>query len=202
MVVLMLQIAGWAAFVGGTLLTGRQLRQQRNKVTAERTSRVMHGLFFAGLVIPGGLGMLYPGLTRYDALLGIPSLPLPPLTVALGAVLLLVGLYLMVVSNLALRRLGHGANAFRLTTRLVVADIYQRTRNPMSLGYYLCCLGLGLLAGSTAVTVGALVAIIPAHLFFLAYFEELELELRLGPTYLDYKQRVPFLFPGGQDERS
>jgi hypothetical protein len=39
----------------------------------------------------------------------------------------------------------------------------------------------------------ALLAIIPAHLFFLVYFEELELELRLGPAYLDYKRRVPFL---------
>jgi len=37
--------------------------------------------------------------------------------------------------------------------------------------------------------------IIPAHLLFLIYFEELELELRLGPAYLDYKQRVPFLIP-------
>ncbi len=35
----------------------------------------MHGLFFAGLVFSGGLGMLYPGLARYDALLGAPSLP-------------------------------------------------------------------------------------------------------------------------------
>jgi protein-S-isoprenylcysteine O-methyltransferase Ste14 len=195
MVVIVLQMVGWAAFVVGTLLTGRQLRQNRDKATTERTSRVMHGLFFAGLAIPGGLGILYPGLTRYDALLGVPALPLRLLTVTLGSVLLLAGLYLTVVSNLALRRLGHGANAFQLTTRLVVADIYQRSRNPMSLGYYLCCLGIGLLAGSTTVTVGALVAIIPAHLFFLVHFEELELELRLGPTYLDYKQRVPFLIP-------
>jgi protein-S-isoprenylcysteine O-methyltransferase Ste14 len=27
-------------------------------------------------------------------------------------------------------------------------------------------------------------------------FEEYELELRLGQTYLDYKQRVHFLLPG------
>jgi protein-S-isoprenylcysteine O-methyltransferase Ste14 len=195
MAVIVLQIVGWIVFVIGTLLTGRRLRRQRDKATAERTSRVLHGLFFAGLVLPGGLGILYPGLTRYDALLGIPSLPLRPLTVALGSVLLLAGLYLLVVSNLALQRLGHGANAFRLTTRLAVSDIYQRTRNPMSLGYYLCCLAIGLLAGSTTVTIGALVAIIPAHLLFLVYFEELELELRLGPAYLDYKQRVPFLIP-------
>ena len=49
----------------------------------------------------------------------------------------------MVLPNVALRRLGHGANAFRPTTRLVVGDIHQRTRFPMSLGYYLCCLSWG-----------------------------------------------------------
>ncbi len=195
MAVIVLQILGWTAFVIGTLLTGRWLRRHRNKKTAERTSRALHSLFFAGLVFPGSLGVLYPGLTRYDALLGIPPLPLRPLTLALGGVLLLAGLYLLLVSNIALRRLGHGANAFRLTTRLVVADIYQRTRNPMSLGYYLCCVGIGLLAGSTIVTMGALVAIIPAHLLFLLYFEELELALRLGQAYLNYKQRVSFLVP-------
>jgi len=29
----------------------------------------------------------------------------------------------------------------------------------------------------------------------LLYFEELELSLRLGPSYLEYKRRVPFLLP-------
>jgi protein-S-isoprenylcysteine O-methyltransferase Ste14 len=37
--------------------------------------------------------------------------------------------------------------------------------------------------------------LIPAHIFFLKYFEELELELRFGETYKQYKQTVPFLIP-------
>jgi protein-S-isoprenylcysteine O-methyltransferase Ste14 len=195
MAVIMLQIMGWVAFVGATLLIGSWLRQHRDKATAEWTSRVMQGLFFAGLVIPGALGVFYPGYTNYDALMGVPSLPLRPLPLALGAVLLLAGLYLVAVSLMALRHLGHGANAFRLTTELVAGDIYQRTRNPMSLGYYMCCMSAGLLAGSTIVTVAALVTIIPAHLLYLIYFEELEVALRLGPAYLVYKQNVPFLIP-------
>jgi protein-S-isoprenylcysteine O-methyltransferase Ste14 len=40
-----------------------------------------------------------------------------------------------------------------------------------------------------------LIAIIPAHLLYLIYFEELEVGLRLGPAYLEYKQSVPFLIP-------
>jgi protein-S-isoprenylcysteine O-methyltransferase Ste14 len=195
MAVIMLQIVGWAAFVVGTLFAGRHLRRHRDKATAERTSRVMQGLFFAGLVIPAGLGLIYPGYLQYDALLGVSSLPLRALTLASGGILLVAGLYLVAVSLGALRRLGHGANAFRLTTGLVAGDIYQRTRNPMSLGYYMCCISAGLLAGSTTITVFALLAIIPAHLLYLIYFEELEVGLRLGPAYLAYKQHVPFLIP-------
>ena len=195
MAVIVLQIVGWAAFVGGTLLIGTWLRQHRDKATAERTSRVMQGLFFAGLVIPAGLGLIYPGYLQYDALLGVPPLPLRALTLVSGGILLLAGLYLMAVSLGALRRLGHGANAFRLTTRLVVVDIYRRTRNPMSLGYYLFCISAGLLAGSTTIVVFALIAVIPAHLLYLIYFEELEVGLRQGPAYLEYKENVPFLIP-------
>ena len=36
---------------------------------------------------------------------------------------------------------------------------------------------------------------IPAHAFFLKYFEEVELELRFGESYLEYKKNVPFLIP-------
>ncbi|MDE3089621.1 MAG: isoprenylcysteine carboxylmethyltransferase family protein, partial [Chloroflexota bacterium] len=81
------------------------------------------------------------------------------------------------------------------TQQIVRVDLYSRTRNPMSLGYYLVCVGIGLLAGSTFVTLGALLIVIPTHLFFLKYFEELELELRFGEAYLDYKRSTPFLIP-------
>jgi protein-S-isoprenylcysteine O-methyltransferase Ste14 len=60
---------------------------------------------------------------------------------------------------------------------------------------YLTCLALGLLAGSTSTTLGVLLGVMPVHVFYLKYFEEFELELRLGPAYRDYKRRVPFLVP-------
>ena len=65
----------------------------------------------------------------------------------------------------------------------------------MSLGFYLGAVGLGLVVGSTYMTLGALLVVIPVHVFYLKYFEEHELELRLGQSYLEYKQRVPFLLP-------
>jgi protein-S-isoprenylcysteine O-methyltransferase Ste14 len=91
--------------------------------------------------------------------------------------------------------LGSGANAFRLTKQIVETDIYKYTRNPMSLGYYLGGLAIGFISGSTLFTLYVLLGIIPAHLFFLKFFEEFELELRLGESYKAYKLKTSFLIP-------
>jgi protein-S-isoprenylcysteine O-methyltransferase Ste14 len=65
----------------------------------------------------------------------------------------------------------------------------------MSLGYYLFSLSVGFISGSTFLTLYVLFGLIPAHLFFLRFFEELELELRFGESYQEYKQRTRFLIP-------
>ena len=59
-------------------------------------------------------------------------------------------------------------------------------------GFYLSALALGFVSGSTFITLVVLLGLIPAHIFFLKYFEELELELRFGEPYKEYKQAVPF----------
>jgi protein-S-isoprenylcysteine O-methyltransferase Ste14 len=195
MIVIVLQVLGTTAFALGTLVLGVYLRRHRTKDAAERTSRVSHGLYWVGLVLPGFIGIFYPGLTHFDEIVGIPSLPARPVALGLGVVVLLLGLGLNLASQMALRQLGEGTNAFWLTQRLVAGNLYARTRNPMSLGYYLQCVGLGLIAGSTYITLGSLLGIVPVHIFNLLYFEELELSLRLGPSYEEYKRSVPFLLP-------
>jgi protein-S-isoprenylcysteine O-methyltransferase Ste14 len=63
----------------------------------------------------------------------------------------------------------------------------------------LLALAVGFVSGSTFVTLVALLGLIPSHIFFLKYFEELELELRFGESYLEYKKNVPFLIPKFSD---
>jgi len=91
--------------------------------------------------------------------------------------------------------LGSGTNAFVLTKKIVNDDIYKRTRNPMSLGFYLSALAVAFASSSTFVLLAASLGLIPAHAFFLKFFEELELELRFGESYLEYKKSARFLIP-------
>jgi protein-S-isoprenylcysteine O-methyltransferase Ste14 len=195
MVVLYLGFLGFLAFIMGVGILGLWLRRHPSKVNAEKSSRIMHFLFFAGLGTPLLISIFYPGLTHLDELIGLDPLPLKPFFLITGIVLAIPGLYFLGISNKSLRALGSGANAFRLTKRIVETDIYKYTRNPMSLGYYLFSLSVGLMSGSTLFTLNVLLGLVPAHVFFLKFFEELELELRFGESYKQYKQKVPFMIP-------
>ena len=195
MFTLYLVLIGIIAFAAGAWILGVWLRRNPSKENAEKSSRVMHFLFFAGLGAPFLIGLFHPGLTHFDELVGLQSLPWKPVFLVLGILLAIPGLYYLGITNRLLRKLGSGANAFRLTRHIVDEDVYKRTRNPMSLGYYLGSLAIAFVSGSTLVTLAVILGLIPSHLFFLKYFEELELELRFGESYLEYKRHVPFLFP-------
>jgi protein-S-isoprenylcysteine O-methyltransferase Ste14 len=195
MIIIILQVIGIFFFIIGTLWLGRWIRGTPEKETAEKASHTSHLLLYLCLVIPGLIGILYPGLTHYDELLGFPLLPFHSFALVIGIVLAVVGITLMIISNQSLIKYGKGAAAFVLTKQVVSDLVYQWTRNPMSLGYYLMCLGVSLLAGSTALTMGTLLMVIPVHIFYLKYFEEVELDIRYGQSYREYKQRVPFLIP-------
>lgn len=195
MAVIIIQVIAAAIFLAGTIALGIAIRRAPEKNVAERASRISHLLYWSCLVLPGLASLFYPGLSHYDQILGVPSIPWRAAMLVVGLLSLLVGLGFLISSNHSLIRLGRGTAAFLLTKQIVRERLYQRTRNPMSLGYYLACVGAGLLAGSTTVTLGALLVIIPIHMLNLRYFEERELELRYGKPYIEYKQRVPFLFP-------
>jgi protein-S-isoprenylcysteine O-methyltransferase Ste14 len=188
-------IAALVAFVAGVGMLGFWVRVSPTRAVGERASRIAHVLFFAGLGAPFMVALVSPGVTQLDALLGLDPPPMRTAGIVLGVLLTIPGLYFFTGSNKALRALGTGANAFRLTQRVVGADVYRMTRNPMSFGYYLLCLAIGLFAGSTSLTLYVIFGIIPAHIFFLKYFEERELALRFGPSYEQYKRTVPFLAP-------
>lgn len=195
MLMIQVCVAGQVAFVVAALALGVWLRANPTKANAEWSSRVMHLLFF---VLQNALPLVlvfWPGIFRLDDVTGVAPLAPRRLRLMTGVVLAIPGLYLLGVTNTALRALGHGANAFRLTSTVVVDRIYALTRNPMSLGFYLWLTAIGLMTGSTTFTLLVLLTIVPAHLLFLAWFGSCELPLRLGPSYEEHRRRTPFLLP-------
>jgi protein-S-isoprenylcysteine O-methyltransferase Ste14 len=191
--IIMIQAFGVLVFLSGTLWLMAVIRRADTSGVAENAGRISHALFWLALVVPGTIGLFHPGLTAYDALFGVPRLPLRPVWIGAGIVSLAAGMALLTASNCFLMTRGKGAAAFLLTEHLVTSGVYGITRNPMSLGFYAACAGAGMIAGSLTVTLGVLFIVVPVHLINLKYFEERELELRYGHSYLDYKRRVPFL---------
>lgn len=189
------QLVGVAVFFMGVLVLGLWLRRRPTADAARKMSVASHALFHVGLSVPMVWGLFWPGAGRFDAIVGLPPLPVPVAWRFLGVVLLVVGAYFVALSNVALAKWGQGMASFVLSKQVVETSLYKRTRNPLALGWYLMCLGVGCYAHSTYLTLYLVFGHIPAHLFYLKFFEERELALRFGESYTAYKQRVPFLVP-------
>jgi len=101
---------------------------------------------------------------------------------------------LFTVLNLALKGLG-APFAIALSKRLAVDWFYAWTRNPMVLSGLAFLLSLGIWYRSVLFVLWALILFAPAILFFVKVYEERELEIRFGSSYLEYKAKTPMLFP-------
>ena len=101
---------------------------------------------------------------------------------------------LLTVVNLALK--GFGAPFFIALTRKLAADwMYAWTRNPMVLAALAFLLSLGIWFQSLLFVLWVLILFAPALLVFVKVYEERELEVRFGASYLEYKSSTPMLFP-------
>jgi protein-S-isoprenylcysteine O-methyltransferase Ste14 len=119
-----------------------------------------------------------------------------PIPSAIGLTLVMItgAAFLLVVVNLALK--GFGAPCFiALSRKLAVDWLYAWTRNPMVLTGLAFLLSLGIWFQSVLFVLWALLLFAPALLFFVKVYEERELEIRFGASYLEYKARTPLLFP-------
>ena len=121
-------------------------------------------------------------------------LPIPS-GIGLTLVMITAAASLLTVANLALK--GFGAPFFIVLSRKLAADwLYARTRNPMALAVLAFFLSLGVWFQSLLFVLWVLFLLTPTLLVFLKVYEERELEIRFGASYLAYKSRTPMLFPG------
>ncbi len=119
-----------------------------------------------------------------------------PVPEAIGqALVVMIGAILaMTVINLALKGLG-APFAVALNRKLAVDWMYAWTRNPMVLATVAFLLAIGIWFQSAFFMLWVLILVTPAWLVYLKVFEERELEIRFGASYLDYKARTSMLFP-------
>jgi protein-S-isoprenylcysteine O-methyltransferase Ste14 len=119
-----------------------------------------------------------------------------PIPSVIGLVLVIItgAAFLLTVINLALK--GFGAPFFIVLSRKLAADwMYAWTRNPMALAGLAFFLSLGIWFQSALFVLWVLIVFAPAYVFFVKVYEERELEIRFGASYLEYKSRTPMFFP-------
>jgi protein-S-isoprenylcysteine O-methyltransferase Ste14 len=119
-----------------------------------------------------------------------------PIPTEIGLILVIItgAAFLLIVVNLALK--GSGAPFFiALSQKLATDWLYARTRNPMVLAGVAFLLSLGIWFQSVLFVIWVIILFAPALLFFVKVYEERELEIRFGTSYLEYKSRTPMLFP-------
>jgi protein-S-isoprenylcysteine O-methyltransferase Ste14 len=120
-------------------------------------------------------------------------LPIPT-GIGLALVIITGAAVLLTMVNLALKGLG-APFAIALSRKLAVDWMYAWTRNPMVLAALALLLSLGIWFQSALFVLWVLILFAPALLVFVKVYEERELEIRFGASYLEYKSRTPMLFP-------
>jgi protein-S-isoprenylcysteine O-methyltransferase Ste14 len=183
-----------SVIVGGVLLTYPLVWLGRVMLDKQPT---MSRAVWATTFVHSGLGFTFgiPIIRVLTTYQDWPGWPLPvPTEIGLALVIVTGVAASLTVLNLALR--GFGAPFFiALSRKLAVDWLYAWTRNPMVLAALAFLVSLGIYFQSALFVLWALFLFAPALLFFVKVFEERELELRFGASYLEYKSRTPMLFP-------
>jgi len=104
------------------------------------------------------------------------------------------GLFLILKTFSSFYRLGKGTPApIQPPKKVVAAEMYQLTRNPMYLGYLLIFLGEFLFFGHLMLLVYTLFCFAVLHVYVIK-IEEPILKQRFGKSYLNYCKKVPRWF--------
>ncbi len=135
-----------------------------------------------------------------DSIFLLPPFPPFPYNLIIGASIMSSGAAVGIKATRHLRRVGKGLpwGAFdkqAQSTLLVTTGIYSHIRNPITLGYTLLPLGMGLLFRSLGMAILVPLIILVIMVIRIKKYEEPQLEARFGEEYLEYKRTTPFLVP-------
>jgi protein-S-isoprenylcysteine O-methyltransferase Ste14 len=106
-----------------------------------------------------------------------------------GLAVVLIGLGVALAAEWRFLHAGTATLPTRATTAVVTSGIYRLTRNPMYLGLCATLAGVGLFSNSGWFLLAAPLAVAAVTKLAIER-EELYLERKFGPEYLDYKKRT------------
>ncbi len=168
------------------------------KETVRHIAGYLIGFTLFMVLIPLGLYKL----SQPDAILhGKSLIHIHSLRYILSATVFLTGAFFAVWSNICLFRIGKGGptDAFGIsispqTKKLVTAGPYRYSRNPMVFGAFSIYISLVILLNSLNGLILLILLFFPVALF-LKKTEEKRLLKDFGDEYIEYKKRVPMIFP-------
>ena len=148
------------------------------------------------LVVAAGLFLLVVfGSLYMDGALGLPRLLPGALGMAIGIPLLVTGVVLHVWCLVLFWRAKGTGVPVSPSPEVVTVGPYAWTRNPMLIAAFAWLSGLGFLLNSISMVFVWTPLFTIVNVIELKLVEEPELERRLGPSYREYRRRVPMLIP-------
>ena len=109
---------------------------------------------------------------------------------------LIVGLFFLIWTTIFQWKIGEGVPAPNAPTQhLVITGPYKLCRNPIEFGAIFYYLSIGTIIGG--ITVGIICFLLGLIIgsVYHKFIEEIELEIRFGNEYKQYKKNTPFLIP-------
>ena len=114
---------------------------------------------------------------------------------ALGGLLIILGLYIICVTVFLFTDYGKGTPAPYSPPKILVAiGIYKLVRNPMMIGVWSVLIGETVLFMNVGILIWFLI-FVAASILFVVIWEEQDLEKRFGKPYRQYKKEVPRWVP-------
>jgi len=130
-----------------------------------------------------------------ESYLNIPKLFLFPINFILGALLFLIGVFLMLWSTWFFFIDKRTPVPVNPPQKLITGGPYRYMRNPMHTGMFLIMFAFGFYYNSLLAILFFIPLYIIIDIWYFKNVEEPELEKRFGRDYVDYKIRVPMFFP-------
>jgi protein-S-isoprenylcysteine O-methyltransferase Ste14 len=177
----------WGAVALVPLLAaiGRWLLDRRP--TAERAMLLTVPIHYMEMILLGCALIVAFRFTQAHPIAPIPF----PRAISFPVLQIFGALAMLTVLNLAIRGLGLPFAAV-LSKKLTTGWLYARCRNPMLLSCLLFFVAGAVWLQSLHAVLWTILWLAPAWILYVRIYEERELELRFGESYLRYKAQTPF----------